>query len=184
MCDVILALTYCVAAQVLSADERHKLKLLWTPEPDPQPASSPPSNTPSSSGSSAYTSVWDRPVAAPTLSAGAFRHQAGASSALAPSELAVTLDPAAVSVSSIQGGSVLVVQQRLSVHKAAKQRAPNEGDAANPSDQDTAHVCFFSLACSFCTKLCPCHRFPCYNLLRVLMLERWTGSSPPEQPIT
>ncbi|BDA50115.1 hypothetical protein COCOBI_15-2430 [Coccomyxa sp. Obi] len=114
---------------VLSADDRHKLKLLWTPEPDLQSASPPPSNTPggSSSSSNAYTSVWERPAAAPTPSAGAFRHQAGASSALPPAELAVTLDSAAVSVSSTQGGRVLVVQQRLSAHKAAKQRAPNEG---------------------------------------------------------
>ncbi|CAL8465377.1 g4913 [Coccomyxa elongata] len=109
---------------VLSADERHKLKLLWTPEPAPQPVSSTPADTLVSS-SSAYTSVWDRP-AAPAPSAGASCHQAGASAALPPAELAVTLDPAAVSVSSTQGGRVLVVQQRLAVHKS-KQRPPGEG---------------------------------------------------------
>lgn len=112
--------------QVLSSDERHKLKLLWTPEPAPQPVSSTPADTLVSSSSSAYTSVWDRP-AAPAPSAGASRHQGGTSAALPPAELAVTLDPAAVSFSSTQGGRVLVVQQRLAVHKS-KQRPHSEGN--------------------------------------------------------
>jgi hypothetical protein len=111
------------AAQMLSVDDRHRLKLLWTHEPA-QPDS--PASQSGLGSSTPYSSLWDRPAAS------APQHPAfGAYAALPSAELAITLDPRAVTLSSAHGGRVLVVEQQLSGHKS-RHRGHNEGGFCRP----------------------------------------------------
>lgn len=88
-------------------DDRHKLKLLWTPVTSGQPQPAP-------AASAASTSLWDRPAASAPWAVPP--RQSGAHAA----ELAITLDPSTVTFASAQDGRVLVVEQRLSAHRSKR----------------------------------------------------------------
>ncbi len=118
---------FAAAAQLLSVDDRHKLKLVWTHEPAGQGAP----DSGASSRSPAYPSLWERPAPSAPQPLG-FPYQSGSHAALPGAELAISLDPQAVALSSAHGGRVLVVEQRLSAQKS-RHHGHNEGGAASHS---------------------------------------------------